>query len=94
LVDGDALPRLGCDKDLVRGLGFFAASRNLSHRAKEAASALGWRVFRQLLEDFPVEGELFKLCEGKVTKAITPLHEFGLIVGSGEVDVPPLLRWR
>ncbi len=47
LVDRDALPRLGRDKDLVRGLGFFVAPRNLSHRTKKAASALGWRDFRQ-----------------------------------------------
>ncbi len=58
MVNGDALPRLGCDKDLVRGLSFFAAPRNLSHRADEAASARGWRDVCQLLGDFPVEGEL------------------------------------
>ena len=94
LIDGDALPWLGCDKDLVRGLGFFAAPRNLSHRAKEAASALGWRDCRQLLGDFPIEGKLLELCKGKVTKAVVSLHQFSLIVGSGEVDIPPLLLWR
>ena len=57
LVDGDALPRLGGDKDLVRGLGLFSAPRNLGHRAEEAASALGGLDCRQLLGDFPVEGE-------------------------------------
>ncbi len=65
LVDGDALPRLGCDEDLVRGLGLFTAPRNFSHRAEEASSALGWLDFRQLLGDFPVEGELLELCEGE-----------------------------
>ncbi len=94
LVDRDAHPRLGCDKDFVRGLGFFAAPRNLSHGAKEAASALGWRDFRQLLGDFPVDGELLELSKGKVTEAIVPSHQFGLIVGSSEVDVLPSLRWR
>ncbi len=94
MIDRAALPRLGCDKDLVRGLGLFTAPRNLSHRAEEAASALGWRDFCQLLADFPIEGELLELCEGKMTKAVVPSHEFGLIVGSGEVDVLPLLRWR
>jgi len=58
MIDGDALPRLGGDKDLVRGLSFFAAFRNLSHRAEEAASACGWCDGRQLLGDFPVEGRL------------------------------------
>ena len=94
MIDRDTLPRLGCDKDLVRGLGFFAAPRNLSHRAEEAASTLGWLDFRQLLGDFPVEGELLELREGKMTEAVVPSHEFSLIVGSGEVDAPPLLIWR
>ena len=94
LIGRDALPRLGCDKDLVRGLGFFAAPRNLSHRAKEAASAFGWFDSRQLLGDVPVEGELLELGEGKVTEAVMPSHEFGLVIGSGEVDVLPLLRLR
>ena len=94
LVDGDALPRVGCDEDLVRGLGLFTAPRNFSHRAKEAAGALGWLDFRQLLGDFPIEGELLELREGKMTEAVVPSHEFSLIVGSGEVDAPPLLIWR
>ncbi len=94
MIDGDAFPRLGCDEDLVRGLGLFAAPRNLSHCTEEAASALGWLDFRQLLGDFPVEGELLELREGEMTKVVMPSHELGLIVGSGEVDVLPLLRWR
>ena len=94
MIDEDALPQLGCDKDLVRGLGLFTAPRNLSHCAEEAASALGWLDFCQLWGDFPVEGELLELCEGEMTKAVVPLHEFSLIVGSGEVDALPLFRWR
>ena len=68
------LPRLGGDKDFVI---------NLSDQAKEAASALGWRDFCQLLGDFPVEGKLLELCEGKVTKAVLPSYE-----------VHPLFWWR
>ncbi len=64
LVDGGALPRLGCDKDFVRSLGFFAAPRNLGHCTKETASALGWLNFCQLLGDFPVQGKLLELDEG------------------------------
>ncbi len=94
LIDGGALPRLGGDKDLVRGLSFFAAPRNLSHRAEEAANALEWRDFCQLLGDFPVEGKLFELCEGKVTKAVVPSHQFSLIVGGGNMDILSLFRWR
>ena len=94
MIDGDALPRLGGNENLVRGLGLFTVPRNFSHCAEKAASALGWRDVRQLLGDFPVEGELLELCEGKMTEAVVPLHEFSLIVGSGEVDVLPRLRWR
>ncbi len=90
MIDGDALPRLGGDEDLLRGLGLFTAPRNLGHRAKEAASALGWCDCRQLLGDFPVEGELLELSEGKMVKAVVPTHKLGLIVGSGKVDVFPL----
>ncbi len=94
MIDGDALPRLGGGEDLMRGLGLFTAPRNFSHRAEEAASALGWRDCCQLLGDFPVKSELLELCKGKMTKAVVPSHELGLIVGSGEVNVLPLLRWR
>jgi hypothetical protein len=92
LIDRDTLPRLGGDEDLVRGLGLFTAPRNFSHCAKKAAIALGWCDAHQLLGDLPVEGKLLELCKGKITKAVVPLHEFGFIVGSGEVDVLPLLR--
>jgi hypothetical protein len=64
LVDGEALPQLGCNKDFMRSLGFFAAPRNLGHCAKETASALGWLDFHQLLGDFPIEGELLELDKG------------------------------
>jgi hypothetical protein len=57
-VDGDALPRLGCDKDLMRSHGFSAAPWDPGHRAKETSSALGWLDFCQLLGDFPIEGNL------------------------------------
>ena len=93
-MDGYALPWLGCDKDLVRGLSFFAAPRNLSHHVEDAASALGWRDFCQLLGDLPVEGNLLELCEGEMTEAVVPSHEFSLSAGSGKVDVLPLLPWR
>ncbi len=94
MIDGDALPRPGGDEDLVKGLGLFTAPRNLGRRAKEAASALGWRDCRQLLGDFPVEGELLELGEGKMAEAVVPTHELGLIVGSGKVDVVPLFCRR
>ena len=58
LVDQNALPRLGCAEDLVRGFRLFAAPRNLGHGAKEAASSLGRRHLGQSLGDFPVLGYL------------------------------------
>ncbi len=39
-------------------MGFFAVPRNPGHRAEEAASALGWSDFRQLLGYFLIEGKL------------------------------------
>ncbi len=71
----------------MRGLGLFTAPRNFSHRAEEAASALGGLDCCQLLGDFPVEGELLELREGKMTEAVVPSHEFSLIVGSGDIGV-------
>jgi hypothetical protein len=37
---------------------------------------------------------LLELGKGEMTEAVVPSHEFSLIVGSGEADVLPLLRWR
>ncbi len=64
LVNGDALPWLGCNKDLVRSLGFSAVPWDSGHRAKETSSALGWLDFCQLLGDFPVEGKLLQFGKG------------------------------
>jgi hypothetical protein len=58
LVDGDALPQLGRDKDLALSLGFSDAPWDPGHRTKETSSALGWLDFCKLLGDFPFEGEL------------------------------------
>jgi hypothetical protein len=64
LVNGDALPRLGCNKDFVRRLGLFATPRNLHHCAKETAYALEWRDLGKLLGDFAIEGKLLELSKG------------------------------
>jgi hypothetical protein len=58
LVDGDALPWLGCNKDFVRSLGLFAAPRNLCHSSEETACALGWRDLGEFLGDFAIDGKL------------------------------------
>ncbi len=74
LVNRDALPRLGCDKDFVRSLGLFAAPRNLCHSAEETACALGWRDLGEFFGDFAIDGELLEPGERKVSKAIMPSH--------------------
>ncbi len=94
LVDGDAFPWHGCDEDFVWGLGFFAAPRDLSHGAKEAASTLGWSNFYQLLENFPIEGKLLQLWEGEMAEAVVPLHQLSLLAGCGKLGFLSLLQRR
>ncbi len=79
LVNRDALSRFGCDEDLVVGLGFLSLPRKLCHRAKQAASTLRRQRLGKLLWDLAIEGKLFKLWKGKVTEAVMPLHELGLV---------------
>ena len=93
MVDQNALPRLGCDEDLVRGFGLFATPRNLGHGAEEAASAPGQRHLGQLLGDFPVLGHLLSSFEGSVAEAVVPLHQLGLVVGGSKSRVVILCRW-
>ncbi len=81
LVNRDALSRFGCNEDLVVGLGFLALPRKLHHRPKLSACTLGRQHLGKLLQDFAFEGKLFELREGKVTKAVMPLHELGLFIG-------------
>jgi hypothetical protein len=64
LVDRDALPRLGWDKDFMRRLGLFAMHRNLCHCTKETACALGWYNLGELLGDFAIEGKLLEFRKG------------------------------
>ena len=60
----------------MRGLGFFAAPRNLGHCAEEAASALGWRDFPQLFGNLLIEGELLGYLPCIVGE-VEILEEFG-----------------
>jgi hypothetical protein len=69
-------------QDLVVGLGLLASPRKLCHCAEHAASMLGrHHLVGKLLWDLAIEGGLLELWEGKVTKAVIPLHELGLFVG-------------
>ncbi len=81
LANQDALSRFGRDEDLVVGLGFFALPGKRSHCTKKAASTLGRQHLGKLLWDLAIEGKLCELWEGKVTKAVMPLHELGLFIG-------------
>ena len=81
MVNQDALYRFGCNEDLVVGLGFFASLGKLSHHAKKAACTLGRQHLGKLLLDLAIEGKLLELWEGKVTKALMPLHELSRFVG-------------
>ncbi len=87
MVNQDALSRFGCNKDLVVGLGFLALPEKLGHRAKQAASTLGRQHLSELLQDFAIESKLLELWEGKVAKAVMPLHELCFFVGGQELDV-------
>ncbi len=68
-------------------LDFLASPGKLSHCTKEAASTLGRQHLGKLLWNLAVEGKLFELWKGKVTKAVMPLHELGLFVSGQKLDV-------
>jgi hypothetical protein len=57
VVDGDAFPWLGGNKDSVPTLEFFAPPWNLSHCAKQAACASGSMDIDQSLRDLTVAGK-------------------------------------
>ncbi len=69
------------------GLVFLALPWKLGHCAKKAASTLGRQHLGKLLWNLAIEGKLFELWKGKMTEAVMPSHELGLLVGSRELDV-------
>ncbi len=76
------------------GLGFLVLPGKLPHHAKKAACALGRQNLCKLLWDLAIEGELLKLREAQVAKAVMPAHEIGLIVSGHKLDVFGFLGWR
>ncbi len=62
-------------------LGFLALPRKLCYFAKQAASTLGRQHLGKLLWNLAVECKLFEPWKGKMTEAVMPLHELGLLVG-------------
>ena len=94
VVKGHALPRLGCNKDLVSSLGLFAPPRCFRHGPKEAACALGRRHLGKATRDLTILGKDLEFWEGEVAKAVMPLHQLGLIVGGGELKFLVFLERR
>ena len=87
MIHQDALPRFCCNKDLVVGLGFLALPGKLGHWAKQAAITPGRQHLSKLLWNLTVEGKLFELWKGKVTKVVMPSDELDLFVSSRELNV-------
>jgi hypothetical protein len=63
LVNGDAFPWLGDNKDSMLALAFFAPPRNLWRCAKLATCASGSTDSDQALRDLAVAGNLLELLE-------------------------------
>ncbi len=74
LVDRNALPQLGSNKDLVRGFRFLAMPRNSSHRAEEASGALGELCFSQTLRDLAILGHFLEGSKGGMAEMVLPSH--------------------
>ncbi len=94
MIHQDTLPRFGCNEDLVVGLDFLALPGKLGHRAKKAASTFGRQHLGKLLWNLAIEGKLFELWKGKVTKGVMPSHELSLFVGGQELDILSFFSWR
>jgi hypothetical protein len=94
VVDGHALPWLGCDKDLVSSYGLFAEPRYFCHGPKEAACTLGRRHLGKAMRDLAILGKDLEFWEGKVAKAVMPSHQLGLIVGGGKLEFLVFLKRR
>ncbi len=83
VVHRDALPQLGCSKDRMILVAIaFGALRNLSHGSKEATGAARRADVGNPLWYLAVEGEDFQMREGSMPKAVVPLHQLSLVVGS------------
>jgi hypothetical protein len=94
VVDGHALPWLGCNKDLVSSFGLFAAPRCFCHGLNEAAGALGRRHLGKATRDLAILGKDLEFWEGEVAEAVMPLHQLGLIVGGGKLKFLVFLERR
>jgi hypothetical protein len=83
VVDGDALPRLGCGKDgMTIVASCFGVPTNFGQSPKKAAGA-AWRLdVGKFGGDLAIVGELAKAGEQGVAKAVVPTHQLGLVVRS------------
>ncbi len=83
VVEGDALPRLGCGKDGMTIVALcFGASRNFGHSPKKAAGAVWRSDVGKFGGDLTIAGKLVKAGEQGVAKAVVPTHQLGLVVRS------------
>jgi hypothetical protein len=87
-------PQLGCNEDFMGSLGLFAVPRKLGHCAKEAAGTLGRRNLGKFLGNLAIEGKLLGLGKAQVAKAVVELHELGLFLSGGNLDVFSFLEVR
>ncbi len=94
VVDRHALPRFGCDKDLVSSFGLFAAPRCFHHGPEEAACALGRRHLGKAMRDLAILGKDLEFWEGEVAEAVMPSHQLGLIVGGSKLKFLVFLERR
>ena len=83
MVNGDALPRLGCGKDRVGRIALsFAAPRNFCHGPIEAAGAARGANASESRGDFPVCSQRLEVGKRRVAKAVMSPHQLRLIIGS------------
>ncbi len=85
VVHRDALPRLDGNKDrMILVAMSFGAPRKICHGPKEAAGASRWANVGEACRNLTVEGKGLESREGFVPEAVVPMHQFSLVVGSGE----------
>ncbi len=61
---------------------------------KRHPAHFGGGILGQSARDFTVLCKELQFWEGKVAEAVVPLHEFGLVVGGGEIEFLVLLKRR
>ncbi len=85
MVYGNTLPQLGGSKEEMTHITLsFGLPRFICHGPKEAASAMRRANASKPRWDFAIQGKILEAGEELVPQTIVPLHQFGLVVGSGD----------